>query len=67
MWRLTKNQKYRDWAWEFVEALEKHCRAPFGFAGLKDVNTGIKNDAQESFFLAETLKYVRNFQKKIYI
>lgn len=56
MYRLTKDNKYRDWAWEFVLALEKSCRAPFGYAGLKDVNTGEKNDAQESFFLAETLK-----------
>ena len=56
MYRLTKEEKYREWAWDFVEALEAHCRAPFGYAGLKDVNTGEKNDVQESFFLAETLK-----------
>jgi len=56
MYRLTRDEKYREWAWDVVEALEKHCRAEFGYAGLKDVNTGEKNDAQESFFLAETLK-----------
>lgn len=58
MYRLTKDEKYREWAWDFVLALEAHCRAPFGYAGLKDVNTGQKNDSQESFFLAETLKYL---------
>ena len=56
MWRMTKNQKYRDWAWEFVLALEKHCKSKYGYAGLKDVNTGEQNTTQESFFLAETLK-----------
>jgi hypothetical protein len=24
--RLTHDQKYRDWAWEAVEAIEKHCK-----------------------------------------
>ena len=26
MWRMTHDQKYRDWAWEAVEAIETHCR-----------------------------------------
>ena len=56
MWRMTKNQKYRDWAWDFVQALEEHCRSTYGYAGLKDVNSGEQNTTQESFFLAETLK-----------
>lgn len=40
MWRLTKNQKYRDWAWEAIEAIEKHCRCgENGYCGLK-----VRND-----------------------
>ena len=56
LWRLTKDEKYRDWAWEFIQAIELHCKADYGYAGLRDVNTGDKNDVQESYFLAETLK-----------
>ena len=56
MWRMTKDEKYRQWAWDVVLALEKYCKSEFGYAGLKNVNTGEKNDNQESFFLAETLK-----------
>jgi len=61
MWRLTKNQKYRDWAWEAIEAIEKHCRCgENGYCGLKDVSSAhpVQDDVQQSFFLAETLKYL---------
>lgn len=81
MWRLTHDQKYRDWAWDavqvglncirelygaerfsnlffFTQALEKHSRTPNGFSGLKNVylTDPQKDDVQQSFFLAETLK-----------
>uniref|UniRef100_A0A1B0D4U1 alpha-1,2-Mannosidase n=2 Tax=Phlebotomus papatasi TaxID=29031 RepID=A0A1B0D4U1_PHLPP len=60
MWRLTHQQKYRDWGWEAVQALEKHCRTPNGYSGLKNVymEEPQKDDVQQSFFLAETLKYL---------
>ncbi|XP_076445809.1 mannosyl-oligosaccharide 1,2-alpha-mannosidase IA-like [Babylonia areolata] len=60
MWRLTKDQKYRDWAWEAAQALEKHCRVDGGFTGLRDVYQASpqKDDVQQSFLLAETLKYL---------
>uniref|UniRef100_A0A9J8CYT6 alpha-1,2-Mannosidase n=1 Tax=Cyprinus carpio carpio TaxID=630221 RepID=A0A9J8CYT6_CYPCA len=37
MWRLTHDPKYREWGWEAVEALEKHCRVEAGFSGIRDV------------------------------
>merc|ERR1719489_252725 len=60
MWRPTKEQKYRDWGWEATQALLKHCKTEGGFSGLKDVyqNNPVKDDVQQSFFLAETLKYL---------
>ena len=60
LWRMTKDNKYRDWAWDAVEALEKYCRTENGFSGIKDVNSynPFKDDVQQSFFLAETLKYL---------
>jgi len=58
MWRLTKDSKYREWGWEAVQALEKHCRVPGGFTGLNNVYLvdSAKDDVQQSYFFAETLK-----------
>ncbi|KAL3883745.1 hypothetical protein ACJMK2_029979 [Sinanodonta woodiana] len=60
MWRLTKEQKYRDWAWDAIQALEQHCRVESGYTGIRDVYqiNGQQDDVQQSFFLAETLKYL---------
>jgi mannosyl-oligosaccharide alpha-1,2-mannosidase len=61
LWRITKEQKYRDWAWDAVKAIEKHCRTENGYSGIRDVYeplSGGKDDVQQSFFFAETLKYL---------
>lgn len=59
MWRYTHDPKYRAWAWDFVEALEKYCKAEAGYSGLRNVyQPVIKDDVQQSFFLAEVLKYL---------
>ncbi|XP_061676896.1 mannosyl-oligosaccharide 1,2-alpha-mannosidase IA isoform X2 [Syngnathoides biaculeatus] len=60
MWRLTHDPKYREWGWEAVEALERHCRVESGFSGIRDVYTLSDNhdNMQQSFFLSETLKYL---------
>jgi mannosyl-oligosaccharide alpha-1,2-mannosidase len=61
MWRITKDERYRGYAWEAVLALEQHARCGnMGYCGLKDVqaNPPVHDDLQQSYFLAETLKYV---------
>lgn len=62
LWRLTKNPKYRQWAWDAVEAIERNCLVPdrTGYSGIKNVNDEKvqHDDVQQSFFLAETLKYL---------
>lgn len=60
LWRTTHDPKYRDWAWEAVQAIEKYCRTAHGYSGIKDVNKVPPelDDVQQSFFLAETLKYL---------
>ncbi|OXU26534.1 hypothetical protein TSAR_014740 [Trichomalopsis sarcophagae] len=60
MWRLTKDPKYREWGWEAVQALERHCRVPGGYTGLHNVYQldSPKDDVQQSYFFAETLKYL---------
>uniref|UniRef100_A0A671MNJ6 alpha-1,2-Mannosidase n=1 Tax=Sinocyclocheilus anshuiensis TaxID=1608454 RepID=A0A671MNJ6_9TELE len=60
MWRLTHDPKYRQWGWEAVQALEKYCRVDGGYSGVRDVyaNSPNHDDVQQSFYLAETLKYL---------
>ncbi|XP_031437328.1 mannosyl-oligosaccharide 1,2-alpha-mannosidase IA-like [Clupea harengus] len=60
MWRFTHDPKYREWGWEAVQALEKHCRVEGGYSGVRDVYGTSPNhdDVQQSFYLAETLKYL---------
>uniref|UniRef100_A0A674N5A9 alpha-1,2-Mannosidase n=1 Tax=Takifugu rubripes TaxID=31033 RepID=A0A674N5A9_TAKRU len=60
LWRLTHDPKYREWGWEAVQALEQHCRVEGGYSGIRDVYaaTPTHDDVQQSFYLAETLKYL---------
>ncbi|XP_022721371.1 mannosyl-oligosaccharide 1,2-alpha-mannosidase MNS1-like isoform X1 [Durio zibethinus] len=58
LWRLTGNKTYQEWGWNIFQAFEKNSRIESGFVGLKDVNTGVKDNMMQSFFLAETLKYL---------
>ena len=43
-----------------AQAIEKHCRVENGYSGIKDVEASsvVHDDVQQSFFLAETLKYL---------
>ncbi|XP_023391189.1 mannosyl-oligosaccharide 1,2-alpha-mannosidase IB isoform X3 [Pteropus medius] len=60
LWRFTHDPRYRQWGWEATLAIEKYCRVSGGFSGVKDVysSTPAHDDVQQSFFLAETLKYL---------
>jgi len=46
--------------WYVEQAIEKWCRTENGYAGVKDVYSvpPQRDDVQQSFFLAETLKYL---------
>lgn len=47
------------WGWEFFEAINQHCKVKSGYGMFSDVNgKGIVQDQVESFFSAETLKYL---------
>ncbi|KAI5069119.1 hypothetical protein GOP47_0015420 [Adiantum capillus-veneris] len=58
LWRTTGDNLYRDWGWNIFLAFEKQSRIASGYVGLRDVNSGLKDDKMQSFFLAETLKYL---------
>ena len=56
MWRYTHDPKYREWGKQMIDALEKYARTDKGYHGVTFDLKG--NDRMESFFLAETLKYL---------
>ncbi|KAL9651488.1 hypothetical protein ABK040_001434 [Willaertia magna] len=60
LYRITGDLKYKEWGWNIFLNLEKHCKTSVAYAGLKNVNVanGEKDNAMESFFLSETLKYL---------
>ena len=55
-WRYTKDQKYRDFGVDMIKNLNKYARTDAGFSALDRDNE--KTDNMESFFFAETLKYL---------
>lgn len=60
LWKFTGLQKYRDIAWAFFQGIQKACKVRHGYASVSRVSRQkVKhNDFMESFFLAETLKYL---------
>ncbi|GAU87970.1 hypothetical protein RvY_00747 [Ramazzottius varieornatus] len=60
LWKITGNEMYRDWAWDAAQAIDKHCRTRSGFTGIRDVDSlnPVPDDIQQSYFMAETLKYL---------
>ncbi|KAI8265946.1 Mannosyl-oligosaccharide 1,2-alpha-mannosidase [Colletotrichum sp. SAR11_239] len=61
MWRITGDQKYRDWGWEMFKSFVNYTSVEDGggFTSLSNANTipPVVRDNLESFWMAETLKY----------
>eukprot|EP00823_Brevimastigomonas_motovehiculus_P008446 TRINITY_DN7738_c0_g1_i1.p1 TRINITY_DN7738_c0_g1~~TRINITY_DN7738_c0_g1_i1.p1 ORF type:complete len:621 (+),score=169.12 TRINITY_DN7738_c0_g1_i1:79-1941(+) len=59
LWRVTHKPQYRQWGWSIFQSIDKWCKHPNGYTSLADVNRPqLRLNKQESFFLAETLKYL---------
>ena len=62
LWRLTGDIKYREQGWLIFQAFEQYAKVPngAGYSSLHDVTTipAPMMDKMESFYLAETLKYL---------
>ncbi|VDM57464.1 unnamed protein product [Angiostrongylus costaricensis] len=48
---------YQDWGWEAFKAIEKYARVTNGYSSVRSFKI-LSRDLMESFFLAETLKYL---------
>lgn len=58
LYTFTHDPKYREMGHTYYESLLKYCKTDAGFAALSNVETKQKRDSMESYFLAETLKYL---------
>lgn len=57
--QITGDPIYREWGWKMWKNIEKHCKTQYGYAHLKNVNVATSiEDRAESFFFAETAKYL---------
>lgn len=59
-YRISGDKTYQDHAWRLFESIEKHTRTEIANAALDDVTASppTKADRMESFWMAETLKYL---------
>ncbi|PVZ99807.1 hypothetical protein BB558_004164 [Smittium angustum] len=62
LYRVTGDEIYREWGWIIFNSFEKHLKTPKAYSAFRDVSidegASSKTDSMESFFLAETLKYL---------
>lgn len=62
LYHLTKDKKYRDQGWQIFQSFNKYCKVPSGgytsIGNVRDPKHVRPKDNQESFWLAETLKYL---------
>jgi ER degradation enhancer, mannosidase alpha-like 2 len=58
LYHYTGDPKYRKMGAIYFNDLVKYCRTDVAYAMLRDVTTKEKSDRMESFFFAETLKYL---------
>jgi len=61
LYRTTKDEKYREIAWQVFQSIEKYCKHEVGYTSLNnvnDINGESRKNHMPSFFIAETLKYI---------
>jgi len=58
LYSSTKDPRYLEMGRAFLDDLVRYCKTGAGYAALRNVETKEKMDEMESFFLAETLKYL---------
>ncbi len=60
LWFLTKDDKYRQTAYRYFQALKKHCRTPEGYTALTDIRPRpmIQADYFPAYAFSENFKYL---------
>jgi mannosidase alpha-like ER degradation enhancer 2 len=55
---FTRDERYQEMGSTFLLSLVRYCKTDAGYAALSDVGAKTKRDSMESYFFAETLKYL---------
>jgi ER degradation enhancer, mannosidase alpha-like 2 len=58
LYYYTHDSKYRQMGMTYFNSIVKYCRTPVAYAALSNVETKTQRDDMESYFFAETLKYL---------
>ncbi len=58
LYHRTRDPQYREMGRTFLRDIERYCRTDDGYAAISDVRDKSKRDRMESYFFAETLKYL---------
>ncbi|CAL7951018.1 unnamed protein product [Xylocopa violacea] len=61
MWYFTGNKTYQDWGWQIFQAFENYTKVEKGYTSIgnvRNVHSTSPKDITESFWFAETLKYL---------
>ncbi|EKM50182.1 glycoside hydrolase family 47 protein [Phanerochaete carnosa HHB-10118-sp] len=60
LWRLTRDETWRERGWAVFESIEREAKTPSGYASLSsvEISPAHKKNEMPSFFMAETLKYL---------
>ena len=58
LYHYTKDEKYKQRLRRYYQDLNRYCRTDVAYTIISDVRTKQQGDALETFFIAETLKYL---------
>ena len=61
MWYFTGNKTFQDWGWQIFQAFENYTKVEKGYTSIgnvRNVYNTRQQDITESFWFAETLKYL---------
>jgi hypothetical protein len=58
LYYFTGDKKYKEMASQYFSDIMSYCRTDVAFTNIKDVRTKEQKDHMETFFLAETMKYL---------
>lgn len=58
LYRVTRETRYLRAGAELFRELQRKSKVECGYASIRDVQTGALDDRMDSYFIAETLKYL---------
>ena len=68
MWRITRDEMYREWAWTIFDSMMRFCRMPWGgYSGILDINMVKEPDFDEIIEKHETSMHWDDLQQSYFM